>query len=265
MPSYRESGGADADRWTASVFGMNDEIDITFDFRSDTPKGRDPDAASPTLRRYHKLLWSKPLPGGTAFDLSDSRTGSYLHHRSAVGEFFLTSDSVIPSFRKVPQIKAMIPEAEIEAFNTTSYTMGGMMVFPGNMVDGKMTINGARGCHPRVRDRFDLTLECIRRHYVDEASPLSEPLRRYSDFFRLFADFRGYVDFFLLQDLVIGNDREVKISKPYDNFRSSPVPRDHHEYRAYRDDAVAFIHARNRRIRSAMTATQPRVGTEKRG
>jgi len=233
---------------------MNDEIDIAFDFRSDTPKGRDPDAASPTLRRYHKLLWSKTLPGGAAFDLSDARTDCYLHHRSAVGEFFLTSDAVIPSFRKVQEIKAIIPEAEIEAFNTIGYTIGGMMVFPGNKVDGKMTINGARGCHPRVRDRFDLTLECIRRHYVGEASPLSEPLRRYSDFFVLFEDFRGYVEFFLLQDLVTGNGREVRISKPYDNFRSSPVPRDANQYRAYRDDAVAFINARNRRIRAVTTA-----------
>ena len=194
---------------------MNDEIDIAFDFRSDTPKGRDPDAASPMLRRYHKLLWSKTLPGGAAFDLSDARTDCYLHHSSPLGEFFLTSDTVIPSFRKVPEIKATIPEVEIEAFNTIGYTIGGMMVFPGNKVNGKMTINGARGCHPRIKDRFDLTLECIRRHYVGEASPLMEPLRRYSDFFMLFDDFCGYVKFFLLHDLVINNGREVKISKPY--------------------------------------------------
>lgn len=30
-------------------------IDITFDFRSDAG-GKDPDAYSPTLRRYHQLL-----------------------------------------------------------------------------------------------------------------------------------------------------------------------------------------------------------------
>ncbi len=228
-------------------------IDITFDFRSDTPEGKDPDAASPTLRRYHKLLWSKTLPGGAPFDLSDSRPGCYLYHRSGAGEFFLASDAVIPSFRKVPHIKALIPEEEIEAFNAIGYTIGGMMVFPGNKVDGKMTINGARGFHPLVKDRFDLTLECIRRHYAGEASPLSEPLRRHADFFMLFADFRGYVDFFLLQDFVAGN--EVKISKPYDDFRSSPVPKDANEYRAYRDDAVAFINERNWRIQSATKAT----------
>lgn len=48
------------------------------------------------------------------------------------------------------------------------------MVFPSNMVDGKMTINWARGCHTRITDRFDLTVECIRRHYQGGDSP---PLR----------------------------------------------------------------------------------------
>ncbi|WP_113903400.1 DUF6994 family protein [Brevibacterium celere] len=36
------------------------------------------------------------------------------------------------------------------------------------------TINGARGLHPRIVDRFDLTLECIRRHYRGEPSPLAD-------------------------------------------------------------------------------------------
>ena len=49
--------------------GLGEAIDITFDFRSDTPPGKDPDARSPTLRRYHQLLWSKPLPSGAPFEL----------------------------------------------------------------------------------------------------------------------------------------------------------------------------------------------------
>ena len=181
--------------------------------------------------------------------------GSYLYHKSPIGEFVLASDSVIPSFQKVPQIMAIIPEPEIEAFNTIGYTIGGMLVFPGNRVDGKMTINGARGCHPLIRDRFDLTLECIRRHYAGEPSPLSKPLERYSDFFKLFSDFRGYVEFFLLHDLV-DNSLAVKISQPFDNFRGSPVPRDANGYRSYRDDAVEFINARNRRIQSTVMSSR---------
>ena len=50
-------------------------IDIAFDFRTDAPEGKDPDAYSPTLRRYHQLLWSKPLPSGASFDLSDTTPG----------------------------------------------------------------------------------------------------------------------------------------------------------------------------------------------
>ena len=41
-------------------------IDITFDMRTDA-NGGDPDTTSPTLRRYHKLLWSRPLPNGADF------------------------------------------------------------------------------------------------------------------------------------------------------------------------------------------------------
>ena len=50
---------------------------------------------------------------------------------------------------------------------------------------------------PRIAGRFDLTVECIRGHYLDEPSPLSDTLARYADFFALFGDFDGYVDFFL--------------------------------------------------------------------
>ena len=81
-------------------------IDTSFDFRSDSPSRKDPDAHSPTLRRYHKLLWSKVLRGGALLDLNDAKRGAYLHHRSELGEFFLSSDSVIPTFTRWGVAKA---------------------------------------------------------------------------------------------------------------------------------------------------------------
>jgi hypothetical protein len=105
-------------------------IDTSFDFRSDTPSRKDPDAHSPTLRRYHKLLWSKVLPGGALLNLDDAKRGTYLHHRSALGEFFLSSDSVVPTFTRWVFAKAH-PEIYTEdynkAFMAISYTIGGMM------------------------------------------------------------------------------------------------------------------------------------------
>src|SRR5664279_297730 len=136
---------------------MRRAIDTSFDFRTDA-FGKDPDAYSATLRRYHKLLWSKPLPSGALFDLDDTTYGVYLHHLSDLGEFFLSSDSVIPTFTRWIAMKptiAQFPEAENEAFRTIGYTIGGMTVWPGNQIDRKMTINGARGFYRRIADRMD--------------------------------------------------------------------------------------------------------------
>jgi hypothetical protein len=227
---------------------MRSDIDVTLDFRRDTPDGKDPDTHSKTLRQYHKLLWSKRLPCGEFFALDDATPGSYLHHRSAVGEFWLASDSVIPTFRWNAQIKSLISAEELAAFNAVGYTIGGMMVFPGNRIDGKWTINQARGCTRKIGDRFDLTLECIRRHYNNDDSPLSGVLGRYVKFFDLFQDFRGYVDFFLLQDLVATDGSAVRIAAPFDDFRGSPIPASADEYRVYKNAAIAFIEARNQRI-----------------
>lgn len=110
-----------------------------------------------------------------------------------------------------------------------------------------MTINGARGFHPRIADRFDLTLECIRRHYAREASPLSEVLERYSYFFELYVDFARYVEFWLLEDLV-GPGGEIRFFHTFDDFRSPAVPRTVEDYLDYVHVSNAFIASRNRRI-----------------
>jgi hypothetical protein len=227
-------------------------IDTSFDFRTDA-FGKDPDAHSSTLRQYHKHLWSKSLPSGRAFHLDDAVRDAYLHHRSELGTFSLSSDSVIPTFTKWASLKRIIEfftEEEHEAFRAMSYTIGGMMVFPGNRIDGKQTINGARGFNRKIADRFDLTLECIRRHYLGQRSPLDETLIRYQEFFELFDDFRGYVEFFLLQDLVTTNGSAVRFFMPFDDFNTPSVPWDADSYKEYRRLSIEFIEARNRRISS---------------
>ena len=74
-------------------------IDVNFNFYSDTPKGKDPDSYSYTLRKYHQLLWNKPLPNGSVFNL-DLKTPKILHHKSQLGEFYLSSDSLAHDYSK---------------------------------------------------------------------------------------------------------------------------------------------------------------------
>lgn len=221
-------------------------IDTSFDFESDTPADKDADFYSPTLRRYHQLLWSKALPSGDLFTLSADPQG-YLVHRSSLGPLHLASDAITTRLLgRAWKVLASIPAHDLPV--DLGYTIGSSILFPGTRIDGKATINGARGFHPRISDRFDLTLECIRRHYRGEESPLAAVLLRYADFFALFRDFRGYVDFFLLQDLTTGDDEGVRFFYAFDDFRTPAVPRTADDYLDYVSASNDFIRARNRRI-----------------
>lgn len=236
---------------------MDTVIDTTFDVYSDA-RGRDPDSHSATLRHYHKQLWSKPLPDGTPFYLSDQSPGVYLHHKSQRGEFCLSSDSLGHTYRYVKgmaRIVQEVPEDELDRFFSICSTVGAYIVFPGRRIDGKSTINGARGLNGKIRDRFDLSLECIRRHYLNEESPLSAVLARYADFFELFDSFQGYANFFLLQDLITEDGNSIKFFLPFKGFDGPPLPADVCAYRSYSDRVVTFVTARNLRIAERVKAT----------
>ena len=197
------------------------------------------------------------MRSGELFSLDGSGPPYYLQTSSALGHFLLSSDAVVPTFRWLALVIDRIPAVEREEFQRIGYTIGGMMIFPAQRVDDKMTINGARGWHPRIKDRFDLTLECIRRHYVDEPSPLTAVLARYADFFGLFGDFAGYVEFFHLQDVVDESASTIKFFIPFADFTSSPVPATIDAYLDYRHRAIEFIQSRNQRIAAYVAESPP--------
>ena len=224
-------------------------IDITFDFHADS-YGKDPDAHSPTLKKYHKILWSKSLPNGKIFNLRDAKSGAYLYHKSERGQFFLGSDSISHSYKyhkRKQWLTRQIPEAVNQVYSAGS-TIGAYIIFPNNKINNKQTINGAHGCNGKIDDRFDLTLECIRRFYLGLPSPLYDVFLRYQDFFGLFRDFRGYIDFFLLQDLVTENYAQIKFYLPFDNFMSSPNFHCVNDYLIYQERVIDFLNNRNSRI-----------------
>jgi hypothetical protein len=223
-------------------------IDTNFNFYTDA-KGGDPDSTSPTLRAYHKMLWSKSLPNGKLFELSDNQQGVYLYHTSELGEFCLGSDAITHSYKshiRKKWLTQQIPNEVNELFDAGS-TIGAYTIFPNNRTEGNHTINQARGVNPLIDDRFDLTLECIRRFYMGQTSPLYDTLLRYKSFFDLFTDFTGYVHFFLLDDLIEEN-WTVKFYLPFDNFNAPPVFAGVDEYLVYKKGVMNFIRQRNEKI-----------------
>jgi hypothetical protein len=223
-------------------------IDIEFNVYTDA-NGGDPDSTSPTLRSYHKILWSKQLPNGQTFELDNKKSGTYLYHKSELGEFNLGSDSITHSYRNQTRKKWLIkqiPNEVNELFDIGS-TIGAYTLFPKNKIDKKFTINQARGVNSFIDDRFDLTLECIRLFYAGQHSPLYDTFLRYKDFFDLFENFKGYINFFLLNDLVDENEN-IRFYLPFYNFKTKPTFTDVDEYLVYKEKVINFIKARNQRI-----------------
>lgn len=225
-------------------------IDITFDMFSDTPEGKDPDTWSPTLRKYHQTLWNKRLPNGKMFSL-DLETRQLLHHKSELGEFYLSSDCIGHTYsrtKSMSDIVNQIPSSEIDSFYKLCSTIGSYIIYPCKRIDNKMTFNGARGTNRKIKDRFDLTFECIRLFYQNKKNPLSETMERYESYFKIFDNFKGYIDFFLLQDLVSSDYSSIKYLIPFKDFDSTPLPRNVEEYVVYKNNMIKFITNRNNRI-----------------
>jgi len=223
-------------------------IDTNFNFYSDA-RGGDPDSTSPTLRRYHQLLWSKPLPNGKLFELNNNIKGAYLYHQSELGEYILGSDAISHSYKNQKRkqwLVQQIPNEVDEVFDTGS-TIGAYIVFPKRGQNRGQTINQERGINSFIDDRFDLTLECIRRFYLDQKSPLYNTFNRYKNFFDLFDSFDGYVKFFLLEDLICEKG-EIKFYLPFDDFKTRPIFSGIPDYLTYKEGVLNFIRSRNERI-----------------
>tara|TARA_B100001113_G_C20975840_1_gene563876 strand:- start:260 stop:754 length:495 start_codon:yes stop_codon:yes gene_type:complete len=148
------------------------------------------------------------------------------------------------------EIISRLSKEEVTTFYSLASTIGAYIIFPANRIKNKMTINGARGLNRQIKDRFDLTLLCIKKFYEQKDSPLDEVLKRYGNFFNLFKNFKGYVSFFLLNDLV-NEDFSIRFFLPFKNFEDNPLPEDLREYLIYKKNVENFIARRNQRMLSS--------------
>ena len=86
----------------------------------------------------------------------------------------------------------------IENYLKQANTIGGFMLFPRH----DCSINQARGMSDRIQDRFDLTLECIRRMYESGfptgSNPLFDISKEDKEYFEMFGSFENYAKFFCL-------------------------------------------------------------------
>ena len=119
-----------------------------------------------------------------------------------------------------------------------------MIIFPVHV----NSMNQRRGMNILIADRWDLTLECIRRHYAGEESPLTKVIEQDRAFYDLFVDFKGYVDFFFLQDCVSEDYSSVNIWMGDTSFRKSGLPETVEDYFKYLLKEHIFLDNRNRRI-----------------
>ena len=221
-------------------------IDVSYDVRTDS-KGKDPDAASETLKSYHQFLWSKPLPNGQIMELETGK-GFYLRWN----DMYFGSDSIIVSFMHAGyKHRQMIVESipnfgeYREDYLKKAYTIAGSIIFP----QVRWSMNQARGCSRKISDRWDLTLECIRRFYAGESSPLDTALQKSKSFFKLFVDFKGYVDFFLLQDCVDENyNVNLWLNTPL--WITDPMPESVESYMNWINKELTFVAKRSERMES---------------
>lgn len=233
-----------------------DDIDTGFCFYDDLDYASDADRDSRVLREWHRRLWSKELPGGDKAEWL-LEPGGYLTYDAPHGPVRVSSDTIATTHSRyapfgIPQLWAGLSPTEQLGYDRAFYTIGGFTVFPVH----PQSLNQVRGTDSRIADRFDLTLECIRRHYVGgQESPLSGVLEVDADFFRLFGEgqsgFAAYVGFFHLQDLVSGNYIKWLDGSAADewDFGTTALPQSESAYRHYLDNLVTFVSGRNRRIR----------------
>ncbi|WP_404385276.1 hypothetical protein LL946_04710 [Knoellia locipacati] len=235
------------------------DFDDEFNFETDHPRATKPDADSdsPTLRTYHQRLWSKKLRSGAMFVLEAPavRREGYLIYADASGDqHWFGSDAITNSYTRwlrpkslVTSIAALTSEQKARYLHPP-YTVGSTMIWPVRSKD-RPTINQARGTRSPIADRMDLTLECVRRHYLGEGgSPLADVLAAYGDFFALFEGFNEFVDFFHFQDLVTPDYESVRFYLPLEDFTRSGLPQSVDEYMTCMEATLSLIQNRQRRM-----------------
>ena len=232
------------------------DIDVNFCFYDDPDFRTDADRDSRVLQEWHQRLWSKALPSGEVLTWNKEPNG-YLVLTRPGGPLRVSSDTIATTHSRYDRLGASrlwagMSQAEQEQYEHRFYTIGGFIIFPVR----PQSLNQLRGTRSEIADRFDLTLECIRQHYLGEHdNPLTDVLELDAGYFGLFGagrdGFASFVTFFHLQDLVTGTST-IKWFSDFGgdrwDFNAPALPSTSPEYRGYLDNVASFVSSRNTRI-----------------
>ena len=222
------------------------------------PFGCDPDRYSKELKEYHRVLWSSRKIDSKPFILTSGNINRLIYSNGKTTVVF-TPDSITNSFYGHKKMKPIIDQyckedekikILLDKYLKTDYIIGSSIIFP-TSINGayiQKTLNIKRGICKYIKDRFDLTLECIKRYYsvTNRESPLLNDLEKNRVFFNLFNSFKTYVDFFFLNDLVDKSYNVISLTGTIDF--NNPYPKDREEYKKYLQNTIKFYTARNKRI-----------------
>ena len=236
--------------FTTDVDGFWEEFWSNPDGLGHVTSKNDPDSQSKKLQEYHLLVWNKRIFNNELQARSDINGNLYFSYK----ELNLSSDSIINSYRYKSLVFNLKEEMKKKGENyksfqeeyiKKSYNIGGMIIFPKH----PNSLNQKRGMHNKIRDRFDLTLECIRRYYEQSKNynPLQDVLQADEKYYNFFGSFKGFIDTFFLQDWVDKYYR-VKFMLDFDNFQTSPLPQNYDEYMILHDKQLELVQKRNCRI-----------------
>jgi hypothetical protein len=188
---------------------------------------RDANAYSPELYNCHSELWSKALPNGETLKLRfcpkgvDRKTGRpykpfILKDEDESFRLPLTSDTIAPSYNKLAKLlrQGVIDEKQANEYLRAGRSTGSFLIWPirGDKENSNNTINIVRA--RTVSDRIDLTLGHLQKWYEGQhGSPggLYKTFQLYSSYFELFVTFKGFADFFYLQDFISEDNSKVKL------------------------------------------------------
>ena len=120
-----------------------------------------------------------------------------------------------------------ISDVDVGKYLKESRVLGGHVLFPKTLwINGTIeytgkggTINTARGGEKGFCDRFDCTLQDIKLFYSSQNSKLEKYYNKYNEWLYLFKSFKGFIDFFSLNDFCNPNYEVYDLSSVDDNMK----------------------------------------------